>query len=409
MACNPIYMNMEGQLDQIEKSIENKFENIISSVIGRKLELLSRVKILRTDLSNKEVERKEILLNIGKLEKVLESMKVNKLEVMHDNISLQIQEQRRLLELDQKEQGCVTLFCNTNDVLQKISNLGRIIENVVPKYSVSKRPISSIGKVGSISNPLFHPTGLAVDEDNERIFVVDTGNHKIQVYSMDCEFIQDFDAKRLKEPWGIAVNKTNLYVTDIALHTVLKYDCTSHPVYTKSLTELSCTIEEQLRKPQGITVDPSTEEVYVTDTKLNAVFVYSSDLILQRKIGHNLVHPSDVKIHQDSVYVLDYAKPSMHKFNRAGCLISDIHLLNDDNPIEPSIFFFSIDCMGNFLISNWKTDTVYIAHPDGDVFRNIGSDSKTGVVLKSPKGVAVTRSGRVIVISDTQRNWIQIF
>ena len=408
MACSPIYVNMQGQLDEIEKSIETKFENLISSLIGRKLELISKVKLLRTNIYNKEIERNEILQNIEKLEKVLASMKVNKLEVMHDNISLQIQEQRKQLELDEKEQGVVTLFCNTNDLLQKISNLGIVIEKVIPKYSVIKQPVISIGKVGS-SIVFCHPTGLALDEDNERIFVVDSGNHKIQVYSFECEFIQDFDGKRLKEPWGIAVNKNNLYVTDLALHTVIKYDCTSHPVYVKSLTELSSTVEEQLRKPQGITVDPSNEEVYVTDTKLNTVFVYSSDLILQRKLGYHLVYPSDVKVHQDYVYVLDFGKPSMHKYNKAGCLISDIHLLNDANPIDSSFLFFSIDCMGNFLISNWKNDIVFITHPDGDVFSSIVSDSQTGTVLKSPKGVAVTRSGRIVVISDTHKNWIQIF
>ena len=409
MAQNSIYMNLEGQLDQIEKLIEIKFENLISSLIGRKLELLSKVKTLRSNLSNKELERRDVLQNIENLEKALATIKVNKLEAMHDNISQQIKEQKISLELDHKEQGSVTLLCNTNELLQKISELGRIVEKVVPKYSNSNQPVTSIGKVGSFSNIFNRPNGVALDEDNERIFVVDSGNHRIQVYSMECEYIQDFDSKRLKEPCGIAVNRNNLYVTDVILHTVVKYDCTSHPVYVKTLSDFSSSTDEHLRKPQGITVDPSTEEVYVTDTKLNTVFVYSSDLFLLRKIGHHLVHPVDVKIHQDYVFVLDFGKPSMHKFSKAGTLISDIHLLNEADSIQSAFFFFTIDCMGNFLISSYRNDSVYIAHPDGDVFTSLGSDSKTGTVLKCPKGVAVTSSGRIVVVSETHRNWIQMF
>ncbi|KAI6646484.1 E3 ubiquitin-protein ligase TRIM71-like [Oopsacas minuta] len=391
MATCMVYMNMEGQIEEIEKQIEQKFDNIISSVERRRSELLSIVKQLKIDLTNKEIERMDTLQKIESLESVLSSFKVNKLEHIQSKISEQINDEKLRLELDEKEQGYVNFFCNTNEILRKISNLGRIIQQVVPKYSTSKQAITSIGKVGSISSVFNRPTGVAVDDDSERIFVLDTGNHRIQIFSMECEFINEFDSKRLKEPCGIAYFQNSIYVADATLHNVFKYDCTSHPVYIKSLHDVNFNLEDQPRRPLGITVDAFTGEVYLTDAKLNSVLVYSSDLNFLRKFGSNLIHPSDVKVYQDFVYVVDYSRPCLHKFNKSGRLISDIHLLHSSFTIE-SPQHFTIDCMGNFLISNWKNDTVDIAHPDGDVFCSIGSDPRTGTVLKTPKGVAVTKS-----------------
>ena len=408
MASSTIYMKMEGQIEDIEKQIEKKFDSIIESAERRKSELLFLVKRLKNDLSLKEVEKMEVLQNIEKLESVLDSMKVNKLEQMHNNILDQINEQRRRLRVDEKEQGTLNFYCNTDEVLQQISNLGRVIEQTAPKYSSITLPVISIGKVGSISSHLNRPTGVAIDDTSERIFVVDTGNHRFQIFSMECEFIGDYDSKRLKEPHGIAYHQKNLYVTDTILHNVFMYDCTSYPVYLKSLNDVNSSIESQARKPHGIAVDPATGEVYVTDTKLNCVLVYSPELIYLRRFCSNLAHPLDVKVFKDSVYIVDYNKPFMHKYNKSGSLVTDIYLLNGDSTIETP-HHFSMDCMGNFLISNGKNDTVDIAHPDGDVYCSIGSDAKTGIVLKAPKGLAVTRSGRVVVVSETHKNWIQIF
>lgn len=408
MASSTIYMKLEGQIEDIEKQIERKFDNIIESAERRKSELLSQVKQLKNDLSFKEIEKMEILQNIEKLENVLNSMKVNKLEQMHNNILDQINEQKRRLRIDEKEQGALNFYCNTNEVLRQISNLGRVVDQVAPKYSSISLPVTSIGKVGSVSSQLHRPNGVAIDDSSERIFVVDTGNHRFQIFSMECEFIGDYDCKRLKEPHGIAYHQKNLYVTDTVLHNVFMYDCTSYPVFTRSVNDMNFSIESQARKPHGIAVDPATGEVYVTDTKLNCVLVYSPELIYLRRFGSNLAHPSDVKVFKDFVYIVDYNKPFMHKYNRTGSLITDIYLLNGDSTIETPQHF-SVDCMGNFLISNWKNDTVDIAHPDGDVYYSIGSDAKTGTVLKAPKGLAVTRSGRVVVVSETHKNWIQIF
>ena len=127
MASSTIYMKLEGQIEDIEKQIERKFDNIIESAERRKSELLSQVKQLKNDLSFKEIEKMEILQNIEKLENVLNSMKVNKLEQMHNNILDQINEQKRRLRIDEKEQGALNFYCNTNEVLRQISNLGRVV------------------------------------------------------------------------------------------------------------------------------------------------------------------------------------------------------------------------------------------------------------------------------------------
>lgn len=405
MAESRLY-SMESQLDEIETLIELKFGNIIRCVEDRKIELISKVKNYKIELSNQKFERSETLSEIGKLEHALGSIKSNTMEDIQSSLSRQISVKRS--ELSLKNQGSVKLVCDTCDIEQSISRLGTIIEEKIPNYGQNTCPNISIAKRGHLSSMFNRPTGVAIDEEQNQIFVVDSGNHRIQTYSMECEFIHEFDSKRLKDPYGIAIHHNNLYVTDIGLHSVLKYDCTSTPTFVKLISDSGPT-QNGLRKPHGIAVNTYTGDVYVTDAKNNSVVVYSSDLEFKHTFGSDFLrHPVDVKIHGDNVYVLDNNKPCMHVFNMSGSPCQDIYFLNGSTPIETPLFF-NIDCAGNFLVSNWRQDAVNIVRSEGDVKYTIESNAESGSVLKTPRGVAVTRSGRVVIVSDTPKNWIQIF
>ena len=313
-------------------------------------------------------------------------------------------------EYYQKELLHVNFLFNREEMQKSIAKLGEIVEEWLPKYSQQVHKCVSMEKV-KCSVSIDKPTGVCVNEESQLIYIVESGKCRIKVFTMNCEFLREFGENKLKSPARIAMNKNNLFITDHKLQTVLKYNVTSYPKYIKSISEHQ---QVRLEMPHGVDVDPSTEEVYVTDTKLKTVLIYSSDLLFKRKLGHNLVYPLDVRISQNCIVVLDYGskdsscKPSMYKFNRSGNLISAFHLLDGHVSIEYTQHF-SMDCMGNLLISNWKNDTVDIAHPDGDVYYSIGSDAKTGTVLKAPKGLAVTRSGRVVVVSETPKRWLQIW
>ncbi len=89
--------------------------------------------------------------------------------------------------------------------------------------------ITTIGKVGSEEGELYHPTNLAIGPNNH-LYVSDTGNFRVQEFSLDGQFIRSIGkigagAGSLARPKGIALDHDgNLYVVDAAFENVQIFD-----------------------------------------------------------------------------------------------------------------------------------------------------------------------------------------
>lgn len=91
------------------------------------------------------------------------------------------------------------------------------------------------GSDGSGPGQLFQPTNIAVGKD-ESIYVTDTGNFRVQVFSPEGEFIREIGqigtaAGSFARPKGIAVDKSDrLYVVDAAFANVQILDSDGTPL-----------------------------------------------------------------------------------------------------------------------------------------------------------------------------------
>ncbi|NOX69732.1 MAG: 6-bladed beta-propeller [Gammaproteobacteria bacterium] len=91
------------------------------------------------------------------------------------------------------------------------------------------------GSNGSGPGELFQPTNLAIGPDGS-VYVTDTGNFRIQVFSPDGEFIRSIGkigtaAGRFARPKGIAVDREGrVYVVDAAFANVQILDATGTPL-----------------------------------------------------------------------------------------------------------------------------------------------------------------------------------
>ena len=68
-----------------------------------------------------------------------------------------------------------------------------------------KQPVLAVGKKGKANNELDDPTGLALDDLNQLIYIADYVYGHIQVVSFAGKFLERFGQGILKFPWGIAV------------------------------------------------------------------------------------------------------------------------------------------------------------------------------------------------------------
>ncbi len=79
-------------------------------------------------------------------------------------------------------------------------------------------PIQVIGSSGSEQGQFTAPRNLAIGP-NGRLYVADSGNHRIQVFTAEGDFITAWGAfgsapGTFNEPWGIAVDEEFVYVAD---------------------------------------------------------------------------------------------------------------------------------------------------------------------------------------------------
>ena len=185
------------------------------------------------------------------------------------------------------------------------------------------------------------PFGLALS-GKENILIADTYNNRIQLVSLEGQFISEFGKGELDRPHSIALYNDSFYVTDYTLNKILKYKTQNYKLERTSKSEL------ELNWPFGIAVDD--DEVFVADCKNNRIAVLSLNLVFIRKLGNQkLIYPRDVKVNNNTVFAADNSKPhNVHLFSKSGDLLNSIISLIDGT----DDIFICFDHFNNILISD---------------------------------------------------------
>ena len=263
------------------------------------------------------------------------------------------------------------------DLLQKIEKFGSL-QDVAPIYRTKVHPIRSIGKQGKGRVELDSPCGVAIDGKGN-IFVADMSNSRIQLVSLEGQFIKEIGKGELGRPYSIALYNDWLFVTDFQLNKVIKYKRQNY--------KLECKSELELNHPYGITVD--NNEVFVADCWNNRIVVLSLDLKLIRELGNKkLVNPHDVKVNNNKVFVADSSEHhNVHVFSKLGDLLNSIINLRGGTVS----IFLCLDKFNNILISDCSSKIIQIYTLEGLLIHSIECDYK-------PTGIAVTQDNIIICV-----------
>ena len=149
---------------------------------------------------------------------------------------------------------------------------------------------------------MYHPRGVAIHEETHQIFVANSFNGKVEIFSETGEFLYQLGVGPLSRPWGIATHGDSVYVSSASIHTVSKL----------SLTEMCCvrriggrgSDNGQFILPRQLTTDP-IGRVFIADDGNNRICIHDPDLNHLRNIMHeSIFRPSDVKVSRNRLYVL---------------------------------------------------------------------------------------------------------
>jgi len=160
-------------------------------------------------------------------------------------------------------------------------------EEIKEPYSDVKKPLTSLkvwGSQGTGEGQFQDPRGIAVDAERGYVYVVDSGNHRIQKFDLEGNFITAWGSNgngtgQFQEPWGIAVDaEGNVYVADTWNHRIQKFTADGGFINmwgTHGMTEGQAEGQPfRYWGPRDVAIGPDGN-VYITDTGNKRVLKYT--------------------------------------------------------------------------------------------------------------------------------------
>ncbi len=186
-----------------------------------------------------------------------------------------------------RSDGKVYISDYQNDKVLLVNNL-----NLVEK---------EIGYKGIGEGALLGPKYLLLDDD-ENLFVADSGNRRINKYDREGNFLFSFGNRndyRLTSPSGMTYNNDQLYVCDRDTNKIVVFDRSGNHIQT---------FENSLMvKPYDLTIDQSGKYIVVCERK---VIVYDPDFELWYEldaVGNRLQRGSSIAVDKDkNIIVVDF-------------------------------------------------------------------------------------------------------
>ena len=393
--------------DFVATEIENTFNLLIEQLIARRVALLTKLQTMKEDFVTKETTRRAA---VEELERVIRQMKEESIKV---NVNLKTQEKAIQVYRDQMERhqtptklptpffSCPTLY----HLRTQIAEFGEMTEWELD-YSLKKKPVLAVGKEGKAYNELNQPRGLTLDEPNQLIYISDCYNSRIQVVSFAGKFLKRFGQGILYRPWGIAVTEDNVFVTDQDLHALLQFSKKDYKLVRRTGTKGRG--EGQLYYPRGLCTNYNGD-VYLAESHNNRVSVFSKDLIfLKHLFTQQLSFPLDVKVTSNSVVVLDKSPNCIHFFSRSGALLRSCVTRGEVGMVY-SPQFFCLDPAGNILITDYYRHNIKILSPSGQLMQTIGKEGHGRGELFYPRGICLSQTGTIFVVSSSINFGLQSF
>ena len=267
------------------------------------------------------------------------------------------------------------------------------------------------GKPVNIISGLNRPFGVVITK-NEEIVVAEWGAHCITILNKDRKIVKSFGTEGTKEgqfthPRGVAISHDGyILVTDN--HRLQKLTFEGDCVKSVGSSETG-NGPLQFNSPVGITVHPTTGQIFIADTHNHRIQVLNKDLTYSHSFDkrgsspEQFQFPGDVTFDNEGyLYVVDSLNHCIKTFTSTGQYISTIssHGSNPGQIKYPS----SIIIDNNLLyVSEWGNHRISIFDTNGCFIHCYGKRGSGEGEFDSPYGITVDSLGNLYV-SDTYNN-----
>ena len=396
--------NYELELSRVREKIKTKFVELIDCLKARENELLRELdNILTSYLSYRsELEKVNVKRDyLGKMRRQNEETAVSPVEVFQENILGQIVKELESIETP-IEPNMVNFACDSNEMLAKLNNLGKLVEKVSGiDYKSKKQPLVSVCEKGKGMKQLDLPLGITADNKTGKFYIADQHNNCVKVFDKTGKYLFKFgdneDEGKMLYPRGVVICGDRVIITQ-GNHCILSYRLNG-----KFISRIGNQGKGELEfdNPFGLTINESNRNIYICDRKNNRIQILNQDFSFKSQFGKDTLQgPRDVKLSKEYIFVLDKSNPCLHLFNHNHVFVKSVISRGKGMEVIYPRFFF-IDQTDNILISDSDSNSIHIFNSQFKLFHKIP--------VSDPMGVTVDNQGRVIVVSQSLKDCLQIF
>ena len=158
--------------------------------------------------------------------------------------------------------------------------VGEETNNSIRKYSPEGQLLASVGTVGAGRLQFGDPRDIAINTRNNKVYVADCYNHRIQVLNYDLTFSTTFGKKgedkgQFDSPSGITCDSAgNVYVADYGNDRIQVF--TAGRKFLRMFGKYGRG-RGKLNHPNGIALDQSSEHVYISESGNHRISVFTCE------------------------------------------------------------------------------------------------------------------------------------
>jgi len=309
--------------------------------------------------------------------------------------------------------GVIDMLRRETVILATLSVLMMLASPAAATGGNSYAPITEWGSEGSGNGQFIYPFGIASDRSGN-IYITDSGNNRIQVFTGTGEFVRALGMKgtgdgEFRDPRGVAVDGNgSVYVADCKNNRIQKFTGTG--TYCCEWGS-SGTGDGEFSGPHGVAVDGSGT-VYVVDTGNNRIQAFTDSGDFKRAWGSmgrgdgQFQFPLSIAVDDDgAVYVADSSNFRIQKFSATGVFLMKWEFL-DEEIFHP--YGIAVDRRGNVYLADHNHDQIRTFSSSGEPLTRWGSFGSGIGQFNKPSGITIDAAGNAYVV-DEQNHRIQKF
>lgn len=283
------------------------------------------------------------------------------------------------------------------------------------------------GKVGNADGQFLRPHDISFDSKGY-LYISDRDRNDIQKFTPNGTFLNKWGSEgdkpgQFSVPYSIEIDPLdNIYVVDRGNDRIQKFDENGSFIKLWDRPEKMNSTDQEFASPEDMVVDPSTGNIYITDTgnervvKLDKNFSYilewgSDDGEPSNEPG-KFNHPHGIDVDSKGfVYVNELENPRIQKFTGNGTFIKEWGSEGKGpGQFTPLLEHLEVDSKRDliFMVDGADNPRVQVFDTDGNFTTSFGTHGSGDGEMSKPEHVNIDSSGNVYVV-DRGNQRIQVF